>query len=261
MKKAQILSIIQHRSNELTALDEKLQKLEVQSSEGSINLKMQSGKNRFFYRTKDGRQVYLKDRKQIAALAQKMYNSKLKAAAELENERLKKCMNVLSRDKNPDLDSIYEKLPEDLKPFVEPDVITDEGYSVWWLKHSPKKADYGTYLTLGGEKVRSKSEVIIADRLFSAGIPYHYELPVSFTGVELFHPDFTVLNKRTRVQYYWEHLGMVDTPTYWADTQVKLENFAKFGIFPGQKLLLSFESSKRPLSVEYVDSLIEAFLK
>ena len=90
-----------------------------------------------------------------------------------------------------------------------------------------------------GDYVGSKSEAIIADRLFANDIPYHYEVaftpegeadtsrPVfdmygrlmGYEGLgtdpydrDTLHPDFYVLNKRTRKTYYWEHLGRLTTP-------------------------------------------------
>ena len=41
-----------------------------------------------------------------------------------------------------------------------------------------KNAPQGNLETIKGEKVRSKSEVIIANLLTSHNIPYHYEYPV-----------------------------------------------------------------------------------
>ncbi|MEE3440399.1 MAG: hypothetical protein VZR07_10670, partial [Ruminococcus sp.] len=53
--------------------------------------------------------------------------------------------------------------------------------------------------TQRGEIVRSKSEVIIADALYYANIPYHYEKPIK-VGDRVIYPDFTVLNVKTSLQ-------------------------------------------------------------
>ncbi len=58
------------------------------------------------------------------------------------------------------------------------------------------------YTTERGEKVRSKSEVIIANLLNKFNIPYRYEEP--FKGIE---PDFTIKNKDKSIIIYWEHSG------------------------------------------------------
>lgn len=48
------------------------------------------------------------------------------------------------------------------------------------------------------ERVRSKSEVIIADILNQEGIPYRYECPLQLKGWGKVYPDFTVLSERER---------------------------------------------------------------
>ncbi len=62
--------------------------------------------------------------------------------------------------------------------------------------------DTPTLLTSRDEKVRSKSEIIIADALNRLGIPYRYEYPLEITNEKgirkTFYPDFICLNLRTR---------------------------------------------------------------
>lgn len=80
------------------------------------------------------------------------------------------------------------------------------------------KSDGLIHTTARGERVRSKSEVIIADHLHELrgdGVEYDYEEPLyapSGDHRDLRLPDFTV-RYRGRT-WYWEHLGMIDDPTY-----------------------------------------------
>ena len=74
------------------------------------------------------------------------------------------------------------------------------------------------------------------------------------------YPDFFILNKRTRQEYFWEHLGMMGDSQYAAKNQVKMEQFARQGIIPGKNLIVSFECGERPLSTEYVDRIIKELL-
>ena len=48
-------------------------------------------------------------------------------------------------------------------------------------------------LTQKGERVRSKSEKILADYFYQNGIPYKYEMPLYLKGFGVIHPDFTFL--------------------------------------------------------------------
>ena len=92
--------------------------------------------------------------------------------------------------------------------------------------------------TADGNHVRSKSEVIICNLLYRAGIDYRYEEKLYY-GDEGRHiePDFTVrINGKT---YFWEHLGMMNQEKYSSDWAEKLKIYQRY--FPGQ-LIRSYES-------------------
>ena len=69
--------------------------------------------------------------------------------------------------------------------------------------------------TRRGDLVRSKSEVIIADGLLAQGIrDYIYERPlVGPDGIPRY-PDFTIEDAESGITVYWEHLGLLEDPTY-----------------------------------------------
>lgn len=68
--------------------------------------------------------------------------------------------------------------------------------------------------TQKGDVVRSKSEVVVANILYSLDISYEYEKPLySRSDPKDFRlPDFTASFEGDI--YYWEHLGMLSVPTY-----------------------------------------------
>lgn len=82
-----------------------------------------------------------------------------------------------------------------------------------------------------GELVRSKSEVIIADKLYSRRKEYAYEQSVVLDGVERF-PDFTIRDDDAGVTFYWEHLGMTGDPGYAARWERKLAEYRRAVILP-----------------------------
>lgn len=92
--------------------------------------------------------------------------------------------------------------------------------------------------TLSGEMVRSKSEVIIANMLTQAAIPFQYEKKLYAPDGSMRLPDFT-LEFQGR-QYYWEHVGMLDIEEYRLDWEEKLPWYARH--FPGQ-LITTQESN------------------
>jgi energy-coupling factor transporter ATP-binding protein EcfA2 len=85
--------------------------------------------------------------------------------------------------------------------------------------------------TQRGERVRSKSELIIADKLYAAGIDYEYEPRISLNGVERY-PDFVIEDDESGETWYWEHLGMMSVPAYLQRWEAKLEDYKAAGILP-----------------------------
>lgn len=69
------------------------------------------------------------------------------------------------------------------------------------------------YRTSRGELVRSKTEWIIADKLLAAGMRYSYESRLEIGG-SVYYPDFTIWDDDAGVTWYWEHLGLMNTPEY-----------------------------------------------
>lgn len=88
--------------------------------------------------------------------------------------------------------------------------------------------------TLSKDIVRSKSEVIIADALFNEGIPFEYEKLLEENGRRCI-PDFTFADA-SGDPIIWEHLGLLDNPSYKASWEKKLEFYNSIGYYEGQNL-------------------------
>lgn len=103
---------------------------------------------------------------------------------------------------------------------------------------SPVEVD-GRFLESGlihktrkGMAVRSKSEVIIADLLFSKHIDFQYELPFVASDGSWRSPDFTIEDDTTGRKTYWEHLGMLQRPSYRRKWETKLAWYRNNGVKP-----------------------------
>lgn len=118
-------------------------------------------------------------------------------------------------------------------------------------------------ITEQGERVRSKSEKIIADKLYMLGIPYRYECPALMKGRRgnvTIYPDFTILRMPERREVYFEHFGLMDDADYVNAVMHKLDTYEKNGIYLGINLFFTHETSKRPLNTVVLDRLLrEAF--
>lgn len=87
------------------------------------------------------------------------------------------------------------------------------------------------HITDKGERVISKSEVIVANSLARHGLQYKYEKPLKLEGRDLpIKPDFTI--EYNGKIYYWEHLGMLAQESYRDKWMLKLDLYRKNGIEP-----------------------------
>ncbi len=186
-----------------------------------------------------------------AALAQKKYNQKFLQEAKAELSAWNQCITRITK-KNAD--QVYDDLSEERKALVMPYIIPDEIYAQQWQNKEYKTSNYMNeskiYDTRRGEKVRSKSEAILADMFFELGIPYHYERPLSLRYSRIRYPDFTLLKVRTREEIYLEHFGLLDDEDYRVSCIHKLDEYRENGIYLGKNLLITYESNSSPLDIK-----------
>ena len=116
-------------------------------------------------------------------------------------------------------------------------------------------------VTEKGERVRSKSEKILADYFYRNNILYQYERPLYLKGYGTVYPDFTFLSKKTRKEIYWEHFGKMDLPEYAKNAADKLHMYARNGIYPGDRLITTYETMEQPLDTAIVQKLITYHFK
>lgn len=154
------------------------------------------------------------------------------------------------------VESIYEKLPRGKQVMVKPITETDTQYIQRWENIQFKKLDFQSdspeYYSNKGERMRSKSEVIIANLLDQLNIPYIYELPLTLEGNITVHPDFTLIDAVNRRLIYWEHLGMLDDEDYMNKAIAKIRRYEDNGYYPGEQLLITGESTARPLDIKHI---------
>ena len=83
-----------------------------------------------------------------------------------------------------------------------------------------------------GDLVRSKSELVIADKLHARRVDYVYEQPIALSNGRVRYPDFTISDHARGVIFYWEHLGMLDDQGYRARWDRKRAEYLACGIRP-----------------------------
>lgn len=251
-------------------LRQALNKLQKQISEEKQEIKghlrisaTKSGPQYYHIKEKgDTRGIYIpRDMETFAEeLAQKDYN--IKIAKDLEEE-IKLLNKFLEKYKAADPQAELEKLNEIRRQLITPVTLPAKDFASEWkkIKYIGKQmnTEGKVLLTSCGEKVRSKSEVIIADTLARYKVPYRYEYPVKVRDYVLY-PDFCCLNVRTRQEYIWEHLGMLDNPEYAEMTVQKIQAYQSSGYIIGKKLLLTMETGNIPLEQRQITAVIKEYL-
>lgn len=269
MKKI-ILKLLREYISVLTKLISKLESQLKNRAGGYLKCRKVGGKIYYSVVSEvDGKERYLKDGDGlIIKLAKEQYLSRLLIVAKRQVKRFEGCVRLLtSGDRLSDIDDVYDSLSDEVRALVSPSIETTDGYAENWEKKM-RSAPHQGYpiengiMTLGGDYVRSKSEAIIADRLYAAGVPYSYELQMCLKkgDKEFCYPDFTILNKRTRKIIIWEHFGKMDETNYLAKTQEKLKMYELNDYHLGDNMIVSFEGSNIPIDTEYVDMLIKNYI-
>ena len=120
--------------------------------------------------------------------------------------------------------------------------------------------------TARGEMVRSKSEVIIADRLSALKVEYIYEHPLTLNEVTKY-PDFTIEDVESGRTFYWEHCGMLHVPSYRNRWEQKLDWYRRNGIFPHEEgdgengtLIVTRESERGGISSQDIERIIRSVI-
>jgi len=262
----QIKTVLQVRKQFLEEIIAEKKTAVKNAPDGELRFNRHGNRIQYYCRTdpKDTAGKYIKtnNRDFAAALAQKDYDKKVLklAQGELRNIHL-----LLKQYEKGQIETVYEKLQDPRQKLIQPVILTDEQYVNNWLEVAyEKKAlpdDAPEFFTAKGERVRSKSEIIIADTLSRMNVPYRYEFPLKLKGIGTIHPDFTVLNVRLRKTFLWEHFGMMDDPEYSVKALAKIDSYEKNGYYPGSQLILTYETSSYPIRTKLIEELISHYLK
>ena len=68
----------------------------------------------------------------------------------------------------------------------------------------------------------------------------------------IYHPQFGKI-------YCWEHIGMMDNPTYSKDVYNKLQIYNDFGYIPSINLITTFETKDTLLTSDTVEKIIKQY--
>ncbi|MDO4478718.1 MAG: hypothetical protein Q4B73_06755 [Lachnospiraceae bacterium] len=267
LKPTNLMQTLSHRHEELSKCQKQLEDAIHRAADGKIHIVRGNGRVQYYLRKnakdKSGRYISMNDTKKLKMYLQKSYDMKLLPLIEKEIALIEKLQNSYGEN-DKKLQALYESFPEKSRPYIDPVALTDEAFAHLWSsepfegKELPPNSPM--FVTDREEHVRSKSELAIANALNKLDIPYKYECPLHLNKYTVIHPDFTVLNKRTREVFYWEHRGMMDDRDYARHAVTRLKNYGEADILPGKNLIITEETLNCPLSTVEIQNVIKKFL-
>jgi len=248
--------------NKLVELQGSIEKMEKKQPEGILKASRHGNCYQYYVRENehDRQGTYLskKDIQRAQLLAQKEYDHMLLEELKIELENLRAFKKALN---NRPWERVMKALPEAKRVLVKSLVLSDEEYALRWIEQEydslPFRDGAPEFYTQKGERVRSKSEIIIANLLAEANVPYLYEKPLKIKKTYQVYPDFTTLKLSERREIIWEHLGMMDDVEYRNTAFAKIREYEANGYYPGVNLIITFETSKYPIDVNAIRKMIK----
>ncbi|MCQ2506874.1 MAG: hypothetical protein MJ113_06855 [Lachnospiraceae bacterium] len=193
-------------------------------------------------------------------LAQKTYDEKILRYAEKKYSQMSILLNGFDDNK---LENIFLSESIERRNLISPIEETYEMKLDKWLSQpyvgKEINANTSVIKTDNGLQVRSKSERFMANYFDSIGLKYKYECPLILKPYGVIYPDFTFLSPKTGKEIYWEHEGMLDNPEYAQTAAKKIELYMKNGIFPGDNLILTFETTTNVLDKDILKLLVKRY--
>lgn len=233
--------------------------------EGFLRIVKCQGHTQYFHCSKDstpsGTYISKSNISLAQELAQKTYNEKILRYTERTAKQLKHLLESYSENKIEDIYLSTQPARQKLITPVEPTYqqLLDKWLSIPYTGKDFNK-DMPVITTNGGVRVRSKSEKILGDYFESIGLPYKYECPLHLKPYGTIYPDFTFLSPKTKREIYWEHDGMMDNPDYAQKAIQKIEMYEKNEIYPGDNLILTFETSTTVINMDIAKTLVQKYL-
>lgn len=259
-------SAISNRQSELISLLNTINSRLINAPNGTLRIANRGHAHQFYHRTgsTDRTGTYIKKKSNLNLarnLAQKEYDLRIKS--EIQHEL--HAIEIFLKNYSPEqIEHLYNSLNESRQELICPVYTPDKDVLSIWNNVQYNSLDIPEdtpdFYSDNGEQVRSKSELIIANKLKQHNIPYKYEYPlVLSTGITV-HPDFTCLNINTRQEFIWEHFGIMGDSEYMNKTLKKINDYAKSGYVLGRNFIATFESSSIPLNSNTVDININEYL-
>lgn len=177
------------------------------------------------------------------------------------SEELREINHFLNNGFPISLETVYQEFSPIRQSFIQPLFPTSEEVVEEFCSFSYDPLEFfqenKLYETGRGEKVRSKAEWMIAQKLAEHGVPYQYEAPLHLKGAGTVRPDFRCLNVHRRKIVFWEHMGKMGDNEYASEALRKVRAYASNGFHVAENLIITEETADCPL----IPSTVEYWIK
>lgn len=256
----------QRRLDELLEIRNSLEVAIDKAPPGRIHVLKSARRTQYYLREcksdKTGRYLPKSNPNSIKIYLQKAYNQKAIKLISTEISNLEYLLNN-SNEIELEIQNLYSQEIQDIKERITPIAMSDEDYAALWLSELYVGKEFNDdttfFETNNKERVRSKSELTIANALAKHHIPYKYERPLSLKCGTTIYPDFTVLNVKTRREIYWEHRGMMDDEYYAVRAVRRFKVMQNDDIILGKNLIITEETASNPLGTNEIEKIIQSY--
>ena len=227
--------------------------------EGTLSFVKRDGRGTFFQIINSGgkrlRKSINKAPDFIRGLARKEYLIK---ETKLLEKNIKALRDVMKSLVEPSPENVLRSISRHLQGIPEEYFFPEENKDSWAsqpYEMSNYKPEEKKHTTSRGLKVRSKSEVLIAEMLYVFNIQFRYEQVIRINGIVLV-PDFTIKLPDGRI-FYWEHCGLMSSKEYREHQKWKMEIYEKGDIVPWKNLIVTYDDEEGNINVGIIESEIK----
>lgn len=246
--------------------------------DGVLKRSVDRGRIQYFQITKTNgkrkRHGINRNQRLIKSLAEKAY---FQETLDLIKENLCQLKQAFESTEDHDADCILEKLQRDFPELSKACFFDQKNWiaenpadrtlqqrlesHITWADSPYEKSTYRKWdlkvTTSRGLLVRTKSEALIAEKLYEYGIPFRYE-QILWIDDSLIVPDFT-FETASGDELFWEHAGMLENMYYSFRHHLKMMQYEAASIFPWQKLIVTYDIDNE-LNLQVVDDMIRHIL-
>lgn len=240
----------------------------------SVSLRKSGRSNGHFYyyvcEPQTGKRIYLgtDSNREVQLIKEARFCKELLKRAEKDKQLIR---HLIDEYCPLDYDTVNESLPRTYRGaeilFGEP-IQPDKRAEEWKRRKKALKSSVPIiypedlkHTAIDGTRVRSKSELDIANMLFTNNIPYIYECPHFFDG-EIIRFDFTALSTIDyESEIIVEHQGLMDLDTYRGKYMHTLLTCLSNGLTPNADIFFTFEDMNGNFDSRQIWDIINTKLK